>query len=114
MILILTLVLCGFWSSALSAPFLISDPQPKWSETTGSGTESYEYSIDGEVTWITTGSSAVGIDQIRLSLDLEPLPNSATVHIRAKNIWGVSTSVPFALTKQPPSGLSGYQVSPNP
>ncbi|KKL08098.1 hypothetical protein LCGC14_2579280 [marine sediment metagenome] len=87
-LIFLTIIL---WASSLYAqPFLISDPQ--------TSAEEYVVTIDG----VESISSAqdLGDGTVRLYHDLAGVSDGLhNVEVKARNVWGSSTPVPFSFEK---------------
>ena len=83
--------------AALSAPYLVCDPQ--------------EGVIGYTLTGLTEQNIAAQVDG-SLKYDLAPLANGTyTVSVAACNMWGCGDSVPFVIVKQVPARPAGVRLS---
>ena len=110
---ILIIIICSLSKTITAAPFLISDPQPQFNASDGSGISGYEISTDNE-TWIKAGSRDVSGNSIQLYHDLaESKKGETTYKVRTFNIFGdKSAEVPFVLKRETPRQPAGIRVTP--
>ena len=93
--------LCLVASTVLASPFIICDPQTNVDE--------YVVVIDGSAEIVS--AQDLGDGTVRLHYDLGDIAEGAhQVEIRAKNIWGVSSPVPFEFEKSLPATVTGVEL----
>ncbi len=91
-------------SVATATPFLVCDPQPD----TVLG---YVLNVDG--TDYTLAVTSVDATTVRVVYDLEGIAVGAhSVELRARTIWGLSSPVPFAFTRDIPPTPSNIKLEP--
>lgn len=99
-IFFLTLVFLIFANVAQAAPFLVCDPQ--------AGVTHYQ--ITGDPYW--TGDIPAQADG-SLRTDLATIPTGAhNISVRACNLWGCSSAVPFSFTKELPVAPANTRITP--
>ena len=94
---IFTIILCLIAVMAQASPFLISDPN--------ADTTSYQFT--GDAFFTTIASQADG--SLRYDLTGIP-PGTHAIAVAACNMWGCSTTVPFAFSATIPSVPGGLRL----
>ncbi|MBA7494732.1 hypothetical protein ES702_05309 [subsurface metagenome] len=88
-------------SLAYADPFLICDPQTNVTH--------YVVDMDGDKT--TVPAFDLGDGTVMLKYDLAGIPTGThNVEVKAKNVWGESTSVPFDFTKALPGVVERLRI----
>jgi len=96
---------------AVAAPFLVADPSCFSVDNTNATCASeYQYSSDGGTSWQALESVVDG-ETIYIYHDLANINNGQYDWlVRAKNIWGTSSTIPFSFTVGEPSGIGSLRL----
>ena len=98
--LIITALICMGASLAFAAPFLVCDPQ----------TNVTHYVITGDIN-VTVPAKDLGDGTVRLEYDLDGITDGIhTLELKARNIWGDSTPVPFEFVKALPDAVEAIRI----
>lgn len=94
-----------------AAPYLVSDPACYSADHTNATCPTeHQYSWDNGATWVQLTSIIVDA-QISIHHDLAGLDNGAHEWlVRARNVWGVSASVPFSFTVGAPASPGSVRL----
>ena len=88
--------------TALADPFLVCDPQPK--------TDVTHYVITGDIN-ATVPAKDLGDGTVRLEYDLAGIVEGTfNLEVKAKNVWGQSTPVPFDFVKALPAAPGAIRI----
>lgn len=100
-----------FSCQAIAAPFLVADPSCFSADNTNAACAAeYQYSSDDGASWQALESVVDG-ETIYIHHDLGTLTNGQYDWlVRAKNVWGISASVPFSFTAGEPGGIGSLRL----
>ena len=95
---LLSIIFVLIATTVFATPFLVSDPQ--------SGVTSYQITGWSETNVVAQSDGSLRMDVASASVGTTPLT------VKACNVWGCSTTVPFVLQKQLPSAPSQLRLVP--
>jgi hypothetical protein len=101
--LLLTLLVLVCAVSAHAAPFLVCDPQENVDE--------YVVTIDGVETVVPYATAGFDDGEFAVLMDLEGIADGDhAVTVKAQNVWGESSTVPFAFLRILPGEPGGIDL----